>query len=264
MRNDLMAQAALTYHKTVEGEYGCPGLECPGVKRLITFGQECAALTAQGEIAPAPVDEQPVRRCGRVFGTASIPKAVAPFHCTRRAGHEGGCGWGEPYKAAASPVPAAEGRTQADADAAMFDAAGHTSWRADDEPAPVVAEGLDVEALAELAAKASAVAARYSADDGTPLYVEVNVGMTPRQVAALRAVADAPAAASAVPAGLDVETLAREWMAHQIADAGDDLLDSGDCRCCGHPAGEGHERTDPCGIITALLAALRAVAEARR
>jgi len=26
---------ALEYHKTVEGEYGCPGQSCPGVKRLV-------------------------------------------------------------------------------------------------------------------------------------------------------------------------------------------------------------------------------------
>lgn len=33
----LMVLKALNYHKTVEGEYGCPGEECPGVQRLVTL-----------------------------------------------------------------------------------------------------------------------------------------------------------------------------------------------------------------------------------
>jgi hypothetical protein len=33
----LLVAKALIYHKTVEGEYGCPGPECPGVKRLVTL-----------------------------------------------------------------------------------------------------------------------------------------------------------------------------------------------------------------------------------
>ncbi len=47
--------------------------------------------------------------------------------------------------------------------------------------------------------------------------------------------------------------LARAWLARQKATAKDDMLDEGDCRCCGRPAGMGHEPTDPCGIIAALL-----------
>lgn len=34
-------QFAIAYHKDIEGEYGCPGLTCPGVKRLITFAMQC-------------------------------------------------------------------------------------------------------------------------------------------------------------------------------------------------------------------------------
>ena len=30
----LALDLALDYHKTVEGEYGCPGASCPGVQRL--------------------------------------------------------------------------------------------------------------------------------------------------------------------------------------------------------------------------------------
>lgn len=35
--NSAIWALALDYHKTVEGEYGCPGVECPGVKRLHAF-----------------------------------------------------------------------------------------------------------------------------------------------------------------------------------------------------------------------------------
>lgn len=57
------------------------------------------------------------------------------------------------------------------------------------------------------------------------------------------------------------DLIARQWLDRQVADAGDDLLDPGDCRCCGHPAGVDHEPTDPCGIIAGLLAALSAQGE---
>ncbi len=30
-----LLELATTYHKTVEGEYGCPGPSCPGVQRLV-------------------------------------------------------------------------------------------------------------------------------------------------------------------------------------------------------------------------------------
>lgn len=56
-------QLALEYHKTVEGEYGCPGHSCPGVQRLVTFAEACAAAAldaAQAQpwqpIATAPKD----------------------------------------------------------------------------------------------------------------------------------------------------------------------------------------------------------------
>jgi hypothetical protein len=50
--------------------------------------------------------------------------------------------------------------------------------------------------------------------------------------------------------------VARQWLARQRADNRDPMLDEGDCRLCGRPAGEGHELTDPCGIVANLLAAL--------
>ena len=48
--------------------------------------------------------------------------------------------------------------------------------------------------------------------------------------------------------------IARQWLNRQRADKGEDCLDEGECRMCGAPAGEPHEATDPCGIITGLLA----------
>lgn len=33
----LLVAKALIYHKTVEGEYGCPGETCPGVQRLVVL-----------------------------------------------------------------------------------------------------------------------------------------------------------------------------------------------------------------------------------
>ena len=50
--------------------------------------------------------------------------------------------------------------------------------------------------------------------------------------------------------------IARAWLQRQVAGPGEDCLDEGDCRVCGHPKGEGHEPTDPCGIIAALADAL--------
>lgn len=49
-RDDLASalnRAALHYHKDIEGEYGCPGMTCPGVKRLQVFAAACAALALQ-------------------------------------------------------------------------------------------------------------------------------------------------------------------------------------------------------------------------
>lgn len=43
---------------------------------------------------------QPEPRCGRPFGSS-----IAPFHCSRRLGHDGKCGWGEPVDL--NPQPAA-------------------------------------------------------------------------------------------------------------------------------------------------------------
>jgi hypothetical protein len=50
--------------------------------------------------------------------------------------------------------------------------------------------------------------------------------------------------------------MARQWLARQRADNREPMLDEGDCCICGRPAGEGHEPTDPCGIVANLLAAL--------
>jgi hypothetical protein len=41
--NDKIVALAIAYHKTIEGEYGCPGKECPGVKNLVAFGAQCAS-----------------------------------------------------------------------------------------------------------------------------------------------------------------------------------------------------------------------------
>ena len=53
-----------------------------------------------------------------------------------------------------------------------------------------------------------------------------------------------------------IRALAERWLERQKATSGDDCLDEGDCRMCGTPTGESHEPTDPCGIISGLLAAL--------
>jgi hypothetical protein len=50
----------LEYHKTIEGEYGCPGLSCPGVQRLIAFALKCVAA-APVPCAASPADQwQPI------------------------------------------------------------------------------------------------------------------------------------------------------------------------------------------------------------
>lgn len=41
-RAQAIERLALSYHKEQEGDYGCPGVECPGVKRLAIFGRACA------------------------------------------------------------------------------------------------------------------------------------------------------------------------------------------------------------------------------
>ena len=35
--HNLLVAKALMYHQTIEGEYGCPGVTCPGVQRLVTL-----------------------------------------------------------------------------------------------------------------------------------------------------------------------------------------------------------------------------------
>ena len=53
---------------------------------------------------------------------------------------------------------------------------------------------------------------------------------------------------------------AQQWLDRQIVpDGSEPMLDEGDCRLCGAPAGEGHEPTDPCGIVADLLAENRAL-----
>jgi len=42
---------ALDYHKTIEGEYGCPGVTCPGVQRLVALLDQASAP------APSAVQE---------------------------------------------------------------------------------------------------------------------------------------------------------------------------------------------------------------
>jgi len=43
---------AIRYHKTVEGEYGCPGASCPGVQRILTLLLEAAAAALSGASSP--------------------------------------------------------------------------------------------------------------------------------------------------------------------------------------------------------------------
>jgi len=41
-RAQAIETLALAYHKEQEGEYGCPGVQCPAVKKLTAFGLSCA------------------------------------------------------------------------------------------------------------------------------------------------------------------------------------------------------------------------------
>ena len=41
--SERLEALALHYHKTAEGEYGCPGLTCPGVQRLLTLLRDAEA-----------------------------------------------------------------------------------------------------------------------------------------------------------------------------------------------------------------------------
>lgn len=43
LHGPTLLEQALAYHKTVEGEYGCPGETCPGVQRLVVFLQSALA-----------------------------------------------------------------------------------------------------------------------------------------------------------------------------------------------------------------------------
>jgi hypothetical protein len=57
----------------------------------------------------------------------------------------------------------------------------------------------------------------------------------------------------------EAKALAVAWLARQrVEDGREPMLDEGDCRLCGRPDGEGHEPTDPCGIVFHLLSALQA------
>jgi hypothetical protein len=55
-----LEELALAYHKNPaplgEGEYGCPGLTCPGVQRLLRFANH-VALEALGAASPVRLEE---------------------------------------------------------------------------------------------------------------------------------------------------------------------------------------------------------------
>jgi hypothetical protein len=103
----LMEKLALEYHKADEGEgeYGCPGLSCPGVQRLTAFGLRCVstadAAALAGPQAPSgwhPIETAPkdgtlitvyspsagssvVRGApGRVWRTESGREVMRPTH----------------------------------------------------------------------------------------------------------------------------------------------------------------------------------------
>jgi hypothetical protein len=62
------------------------------------------------------------------------------------------------------------------------------------------------------------------------------------------------AGASGGPSSIDALSVARAWLDRQIVkDGREPMLDEGDCRLCGRPSGEGHEPTDPCGIVANLM-----------
>lgn len=47
-----LQEIALDYHETVEGEYGCPGLSCPGVQRLVKLLESAQPQWQAMETAP--------------------------------------------------------------------------------------------------------------------------------------------------------------------------------------------------------------------
>lgn len=42
-----LEKLALHQHMVIDGEYGCPGVTCPGVQKLITFAEAAFSLGAQ-------------------------------------------------------------------------------------------------------------------------------------------------------------------------------------------------------------------------
>lgn len=46
MEYEALLKLAIDYHKTIEGEYGCNGATCPGVKRLVTLLSQVTARVA--------------------------------------------------------------------------------------------------------------------------------------------------------------------------------------------------------------------------
>lgn len=57
-REELCAALALEYHKAEdgsgEGEYGCPGLGCPGVKRLAAFADRVISAFLRSSVERQP------------------------------------------------------------------------------------------------------------------------------------------------------------------------------------------------------------------
>lgn len=77
---------------------------------------------------------------------------------------------------------------------------------------------------------------------------------TPRMEESCRSSSAGNAGDSAGRSSSDARSVARDWLARQIVkDGREPMLDEGDCRLCGRPDGEGHEATDPCGIVFNLL-----------
>ena len=54
---EQLEQLALAYHKSEngEGEYGCPGVECPGVQRLTRFAELCAQVGHTEEFSASDI-----------------------------------------------------------------------------------------------------------------------------------------------------------------------------------------------------------------
>jgi hypothetical protein len=68
-------ESALEYHKAEDGdgEYGCPGVECPGVQRLAAFWSPVIAeAESRGEAR------------GRAAVLAEVAKLPSPWHLSRR------------------------------------------------------------------------------------------------------------------------------------------------------------------------------------